>query len=189
MSSALLLMLAGQGFTVFETQPTTNYVTNTVYETWYTSVFETNHATDTTYITNHLTNTNHNTVTLFQTLTVFDTKYPTQRSTNYNTSTMWSTNYISYYERTTSYDTTYQTLASRSSGSTYGPVGYIIGVYNGYNLDPWSGDRASYVYALYSAYLSRPSWEVAQGEIDYWVGVVDYFGMKDMLIILRLEDL
>lgn len=33
MSSALLLMLAGQGFTVFETQPTTNYVTNTVYET------------------------------------------------------------------------------------------------------------------------------------------------------------
>lgn len=160
MSASLLLLLAGQGFTVFETHPTTDYVTNTVYTTYYETTYDTNKATNTVYLTNHNTNTYKNTVTLFDTLTVFGTNRITSRTTNFSTNTEFITEFPTYFQVQTYYSTD---VTYYNSALTYwdvgGPVKGDLGVRN------QGFDDYTFVIQLYLQYMERFPGQI---EIDWW---------------------
>lgn len=162
--SALLLLLGGQGFTVFETSPLTSRGTDTYYTTSYETTYNTNKATDTTYLTNVLTNTNKNTVTLFQTQTIYGTNYPTSRGTNYITNRSTSTQYTTYWWVSTYYATQYSRNTVFNAATSQPAVGYSA-VWSGYSYD----SRHAYIYACYIVYLGR---EPNPGDVDIWVSLV-----------------
>lgn len=164
MSASLLLLLAGQGFTVFETHPTTDYITTTVYSTYYETTYDTNKATDTVYLTNHNTNTYKNTVTLFDTLTVFGTNRSTSRSTNFSTNTQFITEFPTYFmvQTSRSTDVTYN-YSQQTSETVGGPI------FGDQNVRGQGFDDYNFVIQLYLQYFLRYP---EQAGLDWWYNAI-----------------